>query len=117
MSKGVTPFCSSPVVHHYTSINTTSIFSLDVIESDCAGGEALLLPMYEKFLIGSKVCEKVLVNTEDQLKTLAQVALTHPMSLQKLREVRNECCILSKLVQRGDRHEMRELINTCLKVN
>jgi hypothetical protein len=79
----------------------------------------LLLSIYEKFLIGSKVCEKVVLNTEDQLKTLAQVALTHPMSLQNLREVHNNGCISYKLVYDEDEDviRMQDFSNMCLKVN
>jgi hypothetical protein len=77
----------------------------------------LLLSIYEKFLIGSKVCVKVKVNTEDQLKTLVQVALTHPMSLQKLREVHNAGCISDIVVFDEDVLRMRDFSNMCLKVN
>jgi hypothetical protein len=43
--------------------------------------------LYKKFLIGSRVLEKVKVTNYDQLKTLAEVALEYPESLQQLRQV------------------------------
>jgi hypothetical protein len=49
------------------------------------------------------VCEKVVLNSEDQLKTLVQVALTHPMSLQMLREVYiKDCRFSEKLLDDDD---------------
>jgi hypothetical protein len=88
------------------------------LETDDDEGDVLLLSLYKKFLIGSKLCEDVKVNTEDQLKTLAQVALTHPMSLQKLREVHNDGCISDKWVYDEDEDQVRmqDFSNTCFKV-
>jgi hypothetical protein len=48
-----------------------------------------LMRIYKKFLIGSKVCEKVLVTSYGELLLLVHVALTHPESLQQLRQVHN----------------------------
>jgi hypothetical protein len=44
-------------------------------------------PIYEKFLIGTRMMEKVVVSTLEKLQTLAQVAQDYPNSLQQLREV------------------------------
>lgn len=48
-----------------------------------------LQQVYQKFLMGTEVCEKLEVNNYEQLKSLAYVAQTHPMGLQQLREVQN----------------------------
>lgn len=45
--------------------------------------------VFSKFLVGTEVCEKLVVNNYRQLKILAQVAIRHPNSLQQLRELRN----------------------------
>jgi hypothetical protein len=74
------------------------------------------MQVYKKFLIGSKVCEKVLVTTLDQLETLAEVALTHPMSLQQLREVHNGGDITASMVYTDLELEMKDFINKYLKV-
>jgi hypothetical protein len=69
------------------------------------------------------VCEKVVLNSVDQLKTLVQVALTHPMSLQMLREVYiKDCRFSEKLLDDTDYDEYDELevedwLNTSFKVN
>jgi hypothetical protein len=63
------------------------------------------------------------LNSEDQLKTLVQVALTHPMSLQLLREVYiKDCRFSEKLLDDTDYDEYDELevedwLNTSFKVN
>lgn len=49
----------------------------------------MLLPIYKKFLIGSRVLEKLELTSRDKLETLAEVALNYPESLQQLREVEN----------------------------
>jgi hypothetical protein len=89
------------------------------LETDYYEGDVLLLSLYKKFLIGSQVCEKVQVNTGDQLKTLVQVALTHPTSLQELREVRYKDCLSYKLLysECDDLIEMRDFLNMCMKVH
>jgi hypothetical protein len=89
------------------------------LETDDDEGDVLMLSLYKKFLIGSKVCEKVKVNTEVQLKTLAQVALSHPMSLQELREVHSDGCISDKLVYDEDEDQVRmqDFSKMCFKVN
>jgi hypothetical protein len=43
--------------------------------------------IYKKFLIGSKACQYLRLNTYKQLKFLAKLALNHHQSLQQLREV------------------------------
>jgi hypothetical protein len=94
------------------------IFSFEAMHIDNDESEKLLLWMYKKFLIGSKVCEKVVVNTKDQLKTLVQVALNDPTSLQKLRQVQNGGCITDTLVFDNDNFEVDEdFLYMCLKVN
>jgi hypothetical protein len=74
--------------------------------------------MYEKFLIGSKVCEKLEMSTLHQLKILAQVALTHPMSLQQLREVHVRGCSTDTFLYDDEVVEVDEdFLNKYLKVN
>jgi hypothetical protein len=71
------------------------------------------------------VCEKVVLNSEDQLKTLVQVALTHPMSLQLLREVYiKDCRFSEKLLDDDDTDydeyealEVEDWLNMSFKVN
>jgi len=48
-----------------------------------------LLPTFKKFLIGSRVLEKLELTSRVKLETLAEVALNYPESLQQLREVIN----------------------------
>jgi hypothetical protein len=48
-----------------------------------------LLPTFKKFLIGSRVLEKLELTSRVKLETLAEVALNYPESLQQLREVKN----------------------------
>jgi hypothetical protein len=57
----------------------------------------LLIQIYKKFLIGSKVLEKLDVCNDNQLQTLVQVALAHPTSLQQLLEVQYRGSILESL--------------------
>jgi hypothetical protein len=57
------------------------------------------------------------VNTEDQLKTLVQVALTYPMSLQELREVHHKGFFSDKLCYGDDILEMWDFLNMCMEVN
>jgi hypothetical protein len=94
-----------------------SIFELNVDYEDDVEEFDALVQIYKKFLIGSKVCNKVEVNDYDQLQTLAHVALTHPMSLQQLREVRNGAHIASSLLY-ADQEEpdIDDIFNMCFKV-
>jgi hypothetical protein len=62
----------------------TSTFS---IEDRPAVVISFTLYIYKKFLIGTRMMEKVEVNLFMQLDTLAQVALDYPESLQQLRQV------------------------------
>jgi hypothetical protein len=55
------------------------------LRSDCA-----LYQIYKKFLIGSRVCEKLTANDADELMTIAHIAVTYPLSLQQLRQVQDE---------------------------
>ena len=72
----------------------------EVLSTDCT-----LYQIFKKFLIGSRVCEKLTVKNFEELMVIAQVAVTHPSSLQQLRQVQNENYIImppngSQLMQR-----------------
>jgi hypothetical protein len=102
---------------HEVCLLRFSIFEVNVdYEDDVEEFNALVL-IYKKFLIGSKVCNKVEVNDYDQLQTLAHVAVTHPMSLQQLREVQNGAHIASSLLYADhDEPDIDDIFNSCFKV-
>lgn len=75
-----------------------------------------LQQIYKKFLIGSEKCEKLELNSYDQLQTVAQVAISHPQSLQQLREVNNGGYILGSLLYANDRPEIDDLFEDYFKV-
>jgi hypothetical protein len=62
----------------------TSTFS---VEDRPAVVISFMLYIYKKFLIGTRMMEKVEVNMFMQLEMLAQVAWDYPESLQQLRQV------------------------------
>jgi hypothetical protein len=76
----------------------------------------LLLWTYKKFLIGSKVLEKLVVTSSDQLATLAQVALNYPKSLQQLREVENRGYIHESLHQVYNFDDKKDIFDQHIKV-
>jgi len=94
-----------------------SIFEVNVDYEEDVEEFNALVQIYKKFLIGSKVCNKVEVNDYDQLQTLAHVAVTHPMSLQQLREVQNGAHIASSLLYADhDEPDIDDIFNSCFKV-
>jgi hypothetical protein len=76
-----------------------------------------LLRIYEKFLIGTRVCEIVEVKDYDHLQTLAQVASNYPLSLQELREVNNDTYIADSLRYARTQADREILFDKYLKVN
>jgi prophage antirepressor-like protein len=75
-----------------------------------------LQKVYEKFLIGTEVCEILEVNNYEQQQTLARVAATHPTSLQQLREVQNGSYISASMIYAGNQPEIDDLFEDCFKV-
>jgi hypothetical protein len=49
--------------------------------------EAILMELFEKYLIETKKCKKLVLKNYAQLETAVKVALAHPESLQQLEEV------------------------------
>jgi hypothetical protein len=87
------------------------------IDYEDEGEDLESLPrIYKNFLVGSKVLEKVEVNTWDQLATLVQVALNYPSSLQQLREVHNGGYIAGSLLNANDQPERDYFFDLCFKV-
>jgi hypothetical protein len=68
--------------------------------------------IYKKFLIGSKVCEKLDVPDYERLEILADVALTYPMSLQSLTHI--NCASFYHYDE--DEHEIEVLLDMHFKV-
>jgi hypothetical protein len=75
-----------------------------------------LQQVYQKFLIGTEKCEILEISDYKQLKCLAQVAITHPQSLQQLREVHNESYLSSSLEYTKFEFEIDELLKLYFKV-
>jgi len=76
-----------------------------------------LLWIHKKFLIGTRVCEKLELKDYVHLQTLVQVALDYPLSLQQLREVHNEPYMATSLYNTTDQAEREGLIDMYFKVN
>jgi hypothetical protein len=68
-----------------------------------------LLQVFQKFLVGTEVCEKIDLITCGELETLVQVALTHPTRLQQLREVKNGTFIIRSVAWADSKPEEKTL--------
>lgn len=80
--------------------------------------DLFLLRIYQKFLIGTEVCEELDVNETCHLLTIAEVARTYPTSLQQLCEVQIGLdCIARPLLDCDEDHaEMKAIFDTHFKV-
>jgi hypothetical protein len=76
------------------------------------------MQIYEKFLMGTEVCEKLGVCASVQLLTLAQFARTHPKSLRQLRQVHNGIAYIARALKlcAEDQSARKALLDTYFKV-
>jgi hypothetical protein len=85
-------------------------------DEDEDAGQIVSQQVFQKFLIGTEKCEKLEVNDVDQLRTLAQVAVTHPKSLKQLRELMAGTFIFRSVVWVETEPEKKAIWETFHKV-
>jgi hypothetical protein len=85
-------------------------------DDDEDAGQFVSQQVFQKFLIGTEKCEKLEVNDVDQLRTLAQVAVTHPKSLKQLRELKAGTFIFRSVVWVETEPEKKAIWETFHKV-
>jgi hypothetical protein len=81
--------------------------------------DSFLLRIYQKFLIGTEVCEVLAVDQTCHLLTIAEVARSYPMSLQQLCEVQTgfRFIALPLVLCDEDHAEIEAVFDTYFKVN